>query len=204
MYSLLYKQHLDLSLLSPSLTMDNFINLLNISLDKNLDQLTNSDRNLLAKAVRLNWLIEHLKNNTILKPLLLNLKYFSLNVVVGDTRLLAAMFNNHIRSANALLTIKSQYRDQFLDWTEIEDLDHLSEILKINPDQILFTDNKKVNWKNTELDWIEFSLSSTVNHMHNETERFNIMLNYINCRPENFQFTIDWFTTPIDWNLYNF
>ena len=202
-YCLLYHPNMPLHYVTPVLKLDGLIAEINQVLTIPRNEHTAGHCNNLARAVRVNWMVEDLKYNRIVKPLVLNLRYFMLTTITGDTRLQAAELSPHITSMSALLTIKEYYREQFPDWEVVQDINHLAEMMKIPANKILFPEGVD-NWTDQELDWIEFDLQETSTHMHDEDQRLRMMYNYLDTQDADFQFTQEWFQTLIDWNQYDF
>jgi len=172
----------------------------------NVDQLvesTNQDRssnnkNLLSKLVRLNWMVENLKHEPVYKPLLTILRNGKLVTVTGDTRLQAIELNPQITHVSCLASIPLSLDENFKYWDLVYDKQTLATYLNINVDDIIVNQD----WEYQELDWIEFALPETKDHLHNEDLRYQQIVNYLNENPDTV-FSRKWLQTPIDWGFYS-
>ena len=199
-YCLLYNPRLLVSAVFPVLPLNTLLNRCNETLQQPQESWTPGQIDDLARLVRLNWMVEDLKTHPIIKPLVLNLRYFLMTTITGDTRLQAIELSPHVTVVSALLTIKRQYLDQFPDWTEIKDNDHLASQMRIPVEKLIFSEDN-YDWKTQELDWIEFDLVETSHHMHDEDERFRMIVNYLEQHPDTV-FTRKWLQNPIKWSEY--
>jgi len=172
----------------------------------NVDQLvksTNQDRssnnkNLLSKLVRLNWMVENLKHEPVCKPLLTVLRNGELVTVTGDTRLQAIELTPQITHVSCLASIPLSLDENFKYWDLVYDNKTLATYLNINVDDIIVNQD----WEYQELDWIEFALPETKDHLHNEDLRYQQIVNYLNENPDTV-FSRKWLQTPIDWSFYS-
>jgi len=180
-----------------------------LGLDRLLDQVnsirqkkdhTTGEKNLLAKIVRLNWMVENLKNEPLYKPLLTVLRQGNLITATGDTRLQAIELLPHITHVPCLASIPVDMQENFKYWDPVDTKQTLAEYLNIDSKDIIVNQD----WNNSELDWIEFSLKQTAGHMHNENQRLRMIYNYLDQQTTDFCFTREWLQTPIVWNQYDF
>lgn len=149
--------------------------------------------NQMAKMVRLNWMVQNIKDEPIRKPFLVN---GELTIQTGDTRYAAIELNNY--SISHVPCLMSTSVDKMnLDWIYVQDNDHLGELLNIDPKHIM----SHQDWHFNEIDWIEFSYADTGHHMHDEDERYRMIVNYLEQHPDTV-FTREWLQTPVDWSLY--
>jgi len=203
-YCLLYHPGIPVHYVNPVLPLTQLLDDVNMVLTKARNDHNPAEQNNLARMVRINWMVEDLKYNKIVKPIVLNLRYFTLTTITGDTRLQAISLSPHIKTVSALLTVKEEYVDQFSDWELISDVEDLCwRMGGLPPEKILLSEGVD-NWYDQELDWIEFDLQETSNHMHDEDQRLRMIYNYLDQQTEDFQFTKEWLQTPIEWNQYDF
>ena len=190
MYALLYNPSLRVEFLHPVMSLDQLIDELNLfAWQKNH---SSYQHNLLAKAVRVNWIVHDLKTNSIQKPFLINEKW---KIITGDTRLMAIQFHPEIATVPVICTVPSCRANRFADFSIIHSIDHLAKKLCIGPDQILYNED----WTQQELSWIEFAYQHTAHHLHDEPQRYRMMINYLKSQPLSFKFSRNWFQESIDW-----
>jgi len=58
------------------------------------------------------------------------------------------------------------------------------------------------NWNEQQLNWIEFALISSADHMHDENLRWKQITNYLNAQSMDFKFSTDWLDSVIDWSKW--
>jgi len=211
-YTLLYNQDLLINTVKPVLTIEQLIYQSNDAINKRRRNLTLTDKDNLARLVRVNWIVHDLDNNDIIKPILLRFKNFNFEVVTGDSRLQALQVVPKYQHIQALLTIQSRFYEdhanQFNDsWIQIMNKGHLCDVLnQRNKYQLRSGDRIFTNyhdWKAKELDWIEIAYDETSNDMHSDETRLTQILNYLNAQENSFQFTREWFKETIDWSSYS-
>jgi hypothetical protein len=164
------------------------------SLDQMLDEANqNLNSNTMAKMVRLNWMVANLKDEPIQKPLLVD---HTGVIQTGDTRMAAISLNEHVTHVPCLMTAPVEKMD--LDWVYVEDKNQLGAMLNINSADILTHDD----WNYNGIDWIEFAYTHTEHHMHDEDERYRMIVNYLEQHPDTV-FTREWLQTPVNWTDYS-
>lgn len=183
MYELYYNPFTPVNMVRPEMTVEQSLLLAN-----------QRDNNVLANLVRLNWMIQDLKCNIIYKPILLREGF---EVVTGDTRMMAISMHPYIKDVPALLTVRSPV-SVGNNWIKIDTKQHLAELVGTKEMNIVcFND-----WNKQEVEWIEFAMPHTENHMHDEEQRMRMILNYLQKYPDTI-FDQDWLLERIDWNLYD-
>jgi hypothetical protein len=193
MYKLLYNSSVSIKVIQPIMTVDQLLSIANDAVHSG--SLSEYQQDVLANLVRLNWMIEDLRHNTIQKPLLLS---SGLTVETGDTRLMAASFHPRITTVPALLTVENNI--SMPEWITVINMEHLGKLLNIDPKNIMLNNQ---DWTKQQLSWIEFAYPHTSNHMHDESQRLGIMHRYIEKQPQDFLFTRKWLQTPIDWSKWD-
>lgn len=151
------------------------------------------NKNQLAKMVRLNWMVQNIKDEPIRKPFLVTNR---LIIHAGDTRYAAIQLNNFgITHVPCLMTTTIDNLNP--DWIYIHDKDHLAQLRDIEPKNIMV----HRDWNFDEIDWIEFAYSDTQHHMHDEDERYSMIVNYLEQYPDTV-FTQEWLQTPVNWEEF--
>jgi hypothetical protein len=193
MYKLLYNSSVSIKVIQPIMTVDQLLSIANDAVHSG--SLSEYQQDVLANLVRLNWMIEDLRHNTIQKPLLLS---SGLTVETGDTRLMAASFHPRITTVPALLTVENNI--SMPEWITVINMEHLGKLLNIDPKNIMLNNQ---DWTKQQLSWIEFAYPHTSNHMHDEKQRLGMVYRYIEKQPQDFLFTRKWLQTPIDWSKWD-
>lgn len=181
MYSLFYNPAIAIEQLTPVLSLDECL------AGANIDNLAYQ-----INLVRLNWMVDDLKQNPLQKPFLIDC---GLKIVTGDTRYMAIQFHKNITHVPALMTAKSAPAN----WMYIRDKKELGELLNIDPEDII----TNYDWQEKSLDWIEFAFyGPACDHMHDESQRKRMIENYLTVHPDTV-FDYDWVSEKIDWSLYD-
>ena len=161
----------------------------------NFDFYSAFEKDIFANLVRLNWMCNDLKTNRLQKPILCDA---DLRMFQGGTRMMAVARNPHIKSVAVLCSSK---HDKKFDsnWTEVVDLTHLTDILNFDANHIML---QQPNWNEQQLNWIEFALISSADHMHDENIRWRQITNYLTAQSMDFKFSTDWLDSVIDWSKW--
>jgi hypothetical protein len=183
MYELYYNPFTSVEIIKPVMSLAECLELAN---QKDLATLIN--------IVRVNWIVNDLRSNIVCKPLLLRKDF---QVVTGDTRMMAIGLHPYINDVPALLTVEKSYTVD-PEWIQIKSLQHLAELIGTQPENILCNEN----WNNNEVTWIEFAMPHTAHHLHDESQRERMILNYLEQYPDTV-FDYDWLRAPIDWITYD-
>jgi hypothetical protein len=162
-------------------------------------------RNTVAKVVRLNWMIEHLKTHPIMKPLLLHDVAGQLTTQTGDTRLQALEFHPEITDVPCLLSIGIDRLPVYTGntkWQIVENKEQMAKLLGIDEQYVVVKDD--VDWNYSLLEWIEFAMPETSNHLHDEQRRYQMFVDYYNkyVNAAGFPPAIDknWLTNGRTWD----
>ena len=169
------------TVLKPRLTLENF-----------LQEANNGNLSYLINMVRLNWMVNDIRYNGMQKPILVDGAF---NIITGDTRAMALRLNPKVKYVPLLMSSTVAPK---VGWQLVQDKKHLGKLLNIHPDDIL----TNYEWKEKQLDWIEFAFMHTQNHMHDESQRERMILNYLAKYPDTI-FDQDWLLSSIDWSLYD-
>ena len=209
-YTLLFNNAVPKDACTPVLTLNNLLEFVNYQiLPKPRCNHNDGEQNALARIVRLNWMVENLKHNPIAKPIVVFCKFTNWNqpesddvweVMVGDTRLQALELVKNITTVPLLVQVPVFHRKYYPDYQVVPGPEQLKQLLNLqSQDKILC----RVDWNSEPIDWIEFDMYSTIDHMHNEDQRLKMAYNYLDSQSSDFVFDRDWLCKPIDWSLYD-
>ena len=180
-YLLCWLPHTDIRELRPVSTVEDM-----------LRQANSGDPDALANMVRLNWMVQDLKKNPMLKPIFCDHGY---RVIVGDTRIAAA---------------------QLAGMTHVPVMAYLTEpcgtvCRSINDIKILsgFQTDAHVSWTPWTIDpvtavpdWIDIGDQRTAHHGHDESRRLEAMREYLKKNPQ--PLTTEWLLELRDWgDIFN-
>jgi len=144
------------------------------------------------KLVRLNWMVKHVAEHGIQKPILVDSHF---NILTGDTRKMALDLNPSITHVPVVMTGKVSPDD----WITVRDKKHLADLLKTCTKDIIVNYN---DWYSKPLDWLEIAYPHTEDHMHVVSDRERMINNYLARHPDTI-FDQDWLSETIDWSLYD-
>lgn len=195
----MYNPSVTINSIRPVLDLNNCLRIANCAL-KNLNDLHDGEKNILAKLVRLNWIIHDLDNNPLIKPFVVKWRPPFFEIATGDTRAMALEFHPEIQSVSCVLSIKQSHCENFSNWTLVKDVEHLARLLDLKATDIMFDQQ---DYTQQELNWMEFGYASSAHHMHNEQQRLEMILNYLKQQPKNFQFDLAWLREPKNWSMFD-
>lgn len=201
MYKLLYNPNIPINRIIDPVwgTTENYLKAANKIFNEkccDFQHYSEFEKDIFSNLVRLNWMCADLKLNPLQKPVLCDA---NLQLFQGGTRMMAVSRNKHIQTVGVLCSCE-QTKEFNKNWVEVIDKNHLANILNIDIKEIIMLYE---NWHDHLLDWIEFSLLSSSNHMHNETLRWNQITNYLNNQSSDFRFSLSWLDTEIDWSTWD-
>jgi len=203
-HCLLYHPEIDVKRLHPEMNVNQLLESVNTH---HLPTITASptpiQRNIIAKLVRLNWLIQDLKTNNLMKPFVVRKTNEHFQVINGDTRMQALEFNPHITHVNCVLTTSVEYQDNYeaSGWITVNSRDHLANLLQMRVKDLIYD----TDWRFELVKWMEFAIPEAANHMHDEKIRYFAFYDwYVNQiissggKPPIID--RDWLETPRTWN----
>lgn len=150
------------------------------------------DQNIAAKLVRVNWIYQRLGKEPIRKPILIDANRV---VQCGDTRLASLSLLPGRSVVSAVACVPSSRRDRWTNWQDIA-----------NEQQLIaasgFAANAKIDFSGNEhgMHWLEIGDASTAHHLHDQELRTVMMQRHIDQQPSNFEFSIEWCRSAVDWN----
>lgn len=183
-HCLLYSPTVPVTKITPVQTVDQLIDVINHNLPDH-----NRVKNLVAKAVRLNWMIEDLKTHSLQKPLLVDKDF---TTILGDTRMQALEFNPQVTHLSCLIAAPINELDNHQDSIYVQDRQHLANLLGMNVNDVIV----EQDWHHEQLTWIELALPAAEHHMHDEQARYQA---FVEQYTDDFVLTREWLSTPREW-----
>jgi hypothetical protein len=162
-------------------------------------------QNEIANIVRINMFVHSMRKIGSVKPMLLHYDQgLPYTASTGGTRLMAAELIPEITHVSGFVTTHQRHRLRFSHLPEIKcwsDFVKYCGTEESSTVLIRLTD-AAANWG---IDWFEVAVDQ-----HQGTRIFvpqddwclAVLQNYVNCQPEDFKFTPEWFNTQIAWDLY--
>jgi hypothetical protein len=95
-------------------------------------------------------------------------------------------------------TVPAEYSGQFSDWDPIYNNQDLIRATGFgNTAEVL------VRPGDTQaIEWLEIGDHTTAHHLHSVAQRVSMMQNYLNQQYANFEFSVDWARSYINWDSY--
>jgi hypothetical protein len=167
------------------------------------------DQYLLARAVKLNWLVSNLQTQPLIKPVLLNNNF---STIQGDTRVLALMLleTKTVPAVVFKFEIQNPDRDFEPDGTEvqpsdlvIESQDHFRDLAKIESTaHIVYEPAGHDPFQGHIVQGMHIHDSRCVDHLEDWNQRAQCIHNYLEQYPSTV-FDQNWFLTSVDWSHYS-
>ena len=215
-YTFVYHPAQDWRKLTPVWTLDKLLERVNeIILLSPRDELHSGLRhydgylNLLARMVRLNWMVDNFKHEPIRKPLVAWSKFSNWQVpnsedkrelIVGETRFQALTLNPTQTNVPVILQVPVFHRKKYQDdgWILLPNRKAIAEFFNLEEQEVLISQN----WQFEICKWFELNILNVGHHMHNELERRTMILNYLKEADSDFKFSREWLVNLVNWEQY--
>jgi len=201
-YAMFYNPSILPTFLTPVQIIENSINTINQQLKllgRNLSVWSRAHQNEIAKLLRVNWIYQRLPIEPIRKPILVHKNHEQLCVDCGDTRLMALNLCSQTPPVSVIITCLIDEVNSYANWQRIYTSQELIDCIGFDSDlaQIFFTtSDPQTTYAFT---WFEIGDQSTRHHLHDYDQRLRMMQHYLDTQPCNFEFTVDWAKSRIDW-----
>jgi hypothetical protein len=96
------------------------------------------------------------------------------------------------------VTVPVEHADQFSDWDPIHTNQDLIQVTGFSETVQVFVQPGT----DQAIEWLEIGDHTTTHHLHSVDLRVNMMQNYLNQQPGNFEFSVDWARSYINWDHY--
>ncbi len=155
----------------------------------------------IANLVKLNMWIQDIREQGIVKPMLLTYtgeEQYGINN--GESRLRCLEVMPEIDSVDVFISTHSRYADKFKHLPYIENFEQFAEICRAEIGQqfqFKFTDKDAPYG----IEWYEYNSQKTGKVMPAEDFCVSLVKNYLKEHP-SVVFSPDWFSKAVDWNLY--
>ena len=155
----------------------------------------------IANLVKLNLWIDDIRKQGIVKPFMLcytGEEYYGINN--GESRLRCIEVIPEVTTVDCFISTHRRYADKFKNLPLIENFDQFTEICKAEVGQqfqFKFTDKHAPYG----IEWYETNSRKTGHTMLSQELCKHLIENYLKEHP-SVVFSPDWFSTPVDWNLY--
>jgi hypothetical protein len=200
-YLMFYHAQWPVDLLTPGCTIEQSVKIVNSELKYNSRDLMSwpaMKQDEAARLMRANWIYQRLGAEPIRKPVLTHWHNEQHIVDCGDTRLMALNLLLDPGTVSVVTTVPVEHADQFSDWTPVHTNQDLIQITGFsNTANVLVRSGTE-----QAIEWLEIGDHTTAHHLHSVDQRVSMMQNYLNQQPADFEFSVDWARSYINWQHY--
>jgi hypothetical protein len=200
-YLMFYHAQWPVDLLTPVCTLQRTVSEVNRMISSNGTNLSSwsaREQDAVARLLWVNWIYQRLGVEPIRKPILTHFEAGQHVVDCGDTRLMALNLLLDPGTVGVAVTVPAQHAAQFSDWTPIHNNQDLIQASGFSSAaRVLIRPGTE-----QAIEWLEIGDHTTAHHLHSVDLRVNMMQNYLNQQPEDFEFSVDWARSYINWDSY--
>lgn len=202
-YSMFYHSSWPARNLKPMCTLQQCLSETNRMLKangKNLGYWSPAQQDAIARLLWVNWIWQRLPVEPIRKPILVHVEHNDFVVDCGDTRLMALSLQSTDSMVSVVCTATKDLDSQFESWTRIKTNQDLINATGFSSTAGIFL--TPADSKNHAVSWLEIGDASTSHHLHSIDLRVQMMQEYLNQQPKDFEFSQQWCKSQIDWHSY--
>ena len=203
-YAMFYRAGMSVQELSPQQTLDKSIATVNTYMKQHGQNLLAWEPGLqdeISRLVNVNWIYQKLPSEPIRKPILVHQEDGKYRVDCGDTRLMAVSLCLDPPQVSAIITTPCELAGNFLAWIPITSDAELIGHLGLDPGSAAIYYTLADADKNYAVSWLEIGDNSTATHLHDIDQKLNMMQQYLDQQPSDFEFSISWAKLPIKWEI---
>jgi len=200
-YLMFYHAQWPVDLLKPVCTLQQCADAVNHNIKvhgKDLDQWTYEQQDAVARLLWVNWIYQHLGVEPIRKPILTHLEAGQHVVDCGDTRLMALNLLLDPGTVGVACTVPVSQADQFSDWVPVHTNQDLIRVSGFDYNATVLVRPGRDH----AIEWLEIGDHTTAHHLHSVDLRVSMMQNYLNQQSADFEFSVDWARSYINWQHY--
>ena len=154
----------------------------------------------IANLVKLNLWIGDIRQQGIVKPMLIHYDHNVYTAATGESRLRALECVPSVSSVTAFINTQIENQDQFDHLEPVTTFDQFARLCQADVGQkflFRFTDAQAAYG----IDWYEYDSKKTASVTPGNDQCVAIMQEYLQQCP-NTRFDTQWFSTPVDWTQY--
>ena len=201
-YAMFYHAGMSIQELSPMQTLDKSIEIVNTHMNQYRRNLFSWEPGLqdeISRLVNVNWIYQKLLFEPIKKPILVYQQDCKYHVICGDTRLMALNLCSAPPQVSVVITTPRESVSEFLDWIPIASDAELIGHVGLDPGSAAIYYTPADADKNYAVSWLEIGDNSTAMHLHDINQKLNMMQQYLDQQPSDFEFSMSWAKQPIKW-----
>jgi len=202
-YAMFYHTGMSIQELCPMQTIRNSIATVNAYMKqhgRNLSVWEFGLQDEISRLVNVNWIYQKLPHEPIKKPILVYKQDTKYHVICGDTRLMALSLCSDPPLVSVVITTLCELADNFSDWIPITSDEELIGHLDLDPGSAAIYYTPATVDKNYAVSWLEIGDNSTATHLHDINQKLNMMQQYLDKQPDDFEFSMSWAKQPIEWS----
>ena len=203
-YAMFYHAGMSVQELCPMQTIRNSIEIVNAYMKqhgRNLSVWEFGLQDEISRLVNVNWIYQKLPHEPIKKPILVYKQDTKYHVICGDTRLMALSLCSDPPLVSVVITTLCESAGDFLAWIAITSDAELIDHLGLDPGSSAIYYTPAEEDKNYAVSWLEIGDNSTATHLHDINQKLNMMQQYLDQQPNDFEFSISWAKLPIKWEI---
>lgn len=188
--------------LRPVCTLKQSVDTVNYHLKKNGRNIVEWSAEAQDEAARLlwvNWMYQRLGVEPIRKPILVHQHNGKFVVDCGDTRLMSLNLLIDPGEVSVVCTVPVDQAEHFADWTPIRNNRELLRATGFGRGAHVML-RPAVGYA---IDWLEVGDHTTAHHLHDINQRVAMMQRYIDTQVDDFEFSVDWARSYINWDIYS-
>ena len=201
-YLMFYHAAWPVDLLIPGCTIEQSVKIVNFELKYNSRDLVSwpaMKQDEAARLMRANWIYQRLGVEPIRKPVLTHWHDGQHMVICGDTRLMALNLLLDPGTVGVVTTATTDQADQFHDWDPVRTNQDLIRASGLSDTaEVLIRPGSE-----QAIEWLEIGDQTTAHHLHSVDQRVIMMQNYLNQQSRDFEFSVDWARSYINWTNYS-
>jgi hypothetical protein len=186
--------------LRPVCTLEQSVRTVNRQLHtgRDLGKWEYSHQDEIARLLWVNWMYQRLGAEPIRKPILTHEHNDKLVVDCGDTRLMSLNLLIDPGTVSVVVTVPVDRCEHYASWRQI----------KTNRDLIRatgFSRGASIALRaGTEhaIEWLEIGDHTTAHHLHDVNLRISMMQRYVDTQVDDFEFSVNWARSYINWDIY--
>jgi hypothetical protein len=152
-----------------------------------------------ARLLWVNWMYQRLGVEPIRKPILVHKENSKLVVDCGDTRLMSLGLLIDPGEVSVVCTTTKDRAEEFVDWTPVRNNRELLRLTGFGRGAHVMLRPAATH----AIEWLEVGDHTTAHHLHDVDQRIAMIQRYIDTQVDDFEFSIDWARSYINWDIYS-
>jgi hypothetical protein len=152
-----------------------------------------------ARLLWVNWMYHRLGAEPIRKPILTHEHDGKLIVDCGDTRLMSLNLLIDPGTVGVVVTVPVARVEHYADWRRINTNRDLMRATGFGRGASIAVRPATADYA---IEWLEIGDHTTAHHLHDVDQRVRMLQLYIDTQVDDFEFSVDWARSHINWDIY--